>query len=153
MIRQSFMIASFTSLYYMPEIVANFSSFSSLVGATLVQILHDAICILFVIIIIDIFYRRSLKQLLYLNIMHCSAMGLFAYYKRCILTLLYNELLSLPMCSRYIPIWQRFLTAISNDCLADIETTYLWLNDHIIKCIIVGIANTLCLCHYKNLKF
>lgn len=156
-IQTSFLIGAVSSLYYIPEIIAHFPCWSNLFLSVIVQITHDAVCILFLFVFIRSMWTHSVVKVLFLNIMHCIAMALFAYYKRCILTLVYNDLLLLPSCTRYIPIWQRIINYIEMDrkhvrCIIghDFYNTYLWLNDHIIKSIIVCIANINCLVHQKN---
>lgn len=147
---RSFLIGGATSLYYAPEIIAHFPSYTNLFLAMSVQATHDAVCIMFFLVFVRSMWTRSVIDVLLINIMHCVAMALFAYYKRCILTLVYNDLLLLPSCTRYIPIWQRVLNYIYSEmdksqCINDYQNTYLWLNDHIIKSIIVCITNVRCL--------
>lgn len=160
-IETSIFIGTISSLYYIPEIIAHFPSWTNLFLSILVQITHDAVCILFLIVFIRSIWTHSIINVLFLNIMHCLAMALFAYYKRCILTLIYNDLLLLPSCRRYIPIWQRIINYLSSEMntkdvqcviIHDFHNTYLWLNDHIIKSIIVCIANMKCLYKYKMIS-
>ena len=145
----SFALGGVTSIYYWPEIIARFSSAPVFFAGLSIQMIHDGVCFLFVALVMTSIWERSIPKLLILNMIHCGAMGFFAYYKRCILTLVYNNLMGLPSCTRYIPIWQRCIHGfVQTQChdANNINNTYLWLNDHIIKSVIVCLANLLCFC-------
>lgn len=134
-----------TSLYFLPEIIGHFKSFDKLILAYLVQGVHDGICILFLWLGISCFY--DMRYIMYINTMYSLVMICFAFYKRCVLTLLYNHILDLPACNRYIPIWQRILDVLfyepmKNQCRHDVNHTYLWLNDHIVQSFFMLMINT-----------
>jgi hypothetical protein len=90
-----------TSLYIVPEIIEH-TSMSLFVVALGLQALHDAVCILFFALYIHSF--RNIVYLHLLNCLHGVIMMLFCYYKRCILTLLYNHnyVTGIDMCMHYI---------------------------------------------------
>lgn len=60
---------------------------------------------------------HSFRNIVYLHLLNCLhgvIMMLFCYYKRCILTLLYNHVTGIDMCTRYIPLWRSvFLKSIT----------------------------------------
>lgn len=109
------------------------------------QALHDAVCILFFALYIHSF--RNIVYLHLLNCLHGVIMMLFCYYKRCILTLLYNHVTGIDMCTRYIPLWQRAYNILSRPVglqeicfLEEYRTTYLWLNNHILQSVFTSNA-------------
>jgi hypothetical protein len=142
-------------LYFIEEISKNVSNPLLAIFSLTIQTLHDAVCILFVILFLRTCYYRSNYYLLNLNMLHCIVMMLFCYYKRCVLTLVYNYLLNLPMCSRYIPIWQRCFNMLTTPTVCSLESyryTYLWLNNHIIQSLIVLLANLNTLSKNSNIS-
>jgi hypothetical protein len=106
-IKQSLFLGFFSSLYFIQEISENVTNPFFRIFSLTIKTLHDAVCILFVILFFRTCYYRSNYYLLNLNMLHCIVMMLFCYYKRCVLTLLYNHTLGLDRCVRYIHIWQR----------------------------------------------
>jgi hypothetical protein len=144
-LKSSCITSSVTALYFIPEIIQYSESRISLfVGGFIVQALHDAVCIFFFLLFVSSFRARTCLYLAYLNCLHGIIMMLFCYYKRCILTLIYNHMMGIEMCQRYIPIWQRFYNVVSLDhqtCHNDYRNTYLWLNNHILQSLLVFISN------------
>ena len=138
-----------TSLYFIPEVRFYSTGFPLLffIGLS-IQALHDAICIFFFVLFVGSFRKNSVHTLLTLNCLHCVIMTLFCYYKRCILTLLYNHMMGIEICQRYIPIWQRGYNLLfqrlipdSSTCINDYRNTYLWLNNHILQSMLVLSSN------------
>ena len=134
----SVVIGFVTATYFLPEIFT-YASHSPLkiLSGYLVQALHDAVCLLFFHLYLASF-GRDVRFLLSLNCFHGIIMMLFCYYKRCILTLLYNHMMGIDMCHRYMPIWQRlynfsFTTTPATCSLDSYRNTYLWLNNHILQ--------------------
>lgn len=107
-IRPAIYFSFFSSLYFLKEIQENSTSIIIFVNAYLLQWVHDWICFIF----FNTIYSKSVMNLLYLNILHSIIMIQFCYYKRCVITLMYNWMLNIPMCNRYIPIWQRCFNLI-----------------------------------------
>jgi hypothetical protein len=147
LILRSFIIGCITSIYFIPEIVQYTpSSIFLFTTAFIIQGLHDGVCLLFFGLYINSF-RDTLIYLHLLNCLHGVIMMLFCYYKRCVLTLVYNHVIGIDMCTRYIPIWQRFYNYITpqlvnETCfLDDYRTTYLWLNNHILQSMLVFSTN------------
>jgi uncharacterized membrane-anchored protein YitT (DUF2179 family) len=144
-IQRSLVIGTVTSLYFLPEVSRASVSFPFRVLAFVVQIMHDGVCMLFFELCVRSWQFPASESFLLLNVLHTVIMGLFCFYKRCILTLLYNHVLGIDMCRRYIPIWQRAANQLilsSSHCHVDEwRTTYLWLNNHIIQTMLVGIIN------------
>lgn len=140
-----------TSLYFVPEIIeysgSGYSSPLLFIGGLSVQALHDAVCIFFFVLFLGSFKKESFHPLLALNCLHCIIMMLFCYYKRCVLTLLYNHMMGIDMCRRYIPIWQRVYNVFFHSltghevCINDYRNTYLWLNNHILQSFLVFSSN------------
>jgi hypothetical protein len=155
-IKQSLFLGFFSSLYFIQEISENVTNPFFRIFSLTIQTLHDAVCILFVILFFRTCYYRSNYYLLNLNMLHCIVMMLFCYYKRCVLTLLYNHTLGLDSCVRYIPIWQRlynWLYVGETVCATDTyHNTYLWLNNHIFQSFIVFLTNLYIYCFGKNFK-
>lgn len=124
----------FTSFYYIPEIYENANTIFIFGTSFGIQILHDFICFYFAyLLLFSMFYNSKLIEL---TLFYCSIMFLFSIYKRCVLTLLYNYILNIPSCTRYIPIWQRILKIIPVHCANNdpaYNTTLSWLNDHILQ--------------------
>ena len=158
MIKKSLWIGNITALYFLPEIYNHFhGNFFTFGVAFLLQAFHDAICIYFFLLCISCIRTNNQSYILCLNILHTMIMGLFCFYKRCVLTLWYNQILNIDMCKRYIPIWQRSINFIytsfmslssSNSCKnldgsdqQEWQLTYLWLNNHIIQTSLVGMVN------------
>ena len=144
----SLLAGTLTSLYFIPEILYYSSGFPLLfVGGFLVQTLHDAVCIFFFLLFMESFRNDTVTPLLALNCLHCIIMTLFCYYKRCILTLVYNHMMGIEMCQRYIPIWQRGYNLLFENVGpplcggSDYRTTYLWLNNHILQSMLVFSSN------------
>lgn len=145
----SLVAGGFTSLYFIPEIMYYSSGFPlHIVTGFLVQTLHDAVCIFFFLLYIESFRHDTMTPLLALNCLHCIIMTLFCYYKRCILTLVYNHMMGIEICQRYIPLWQRgynlffeSLAAESSTCINEYRNTYLWLNNHILQSLLVLSSN------------
>jgi hypothetical protein len=144
-IQNAIKIGIFTSLYFIPEIVNHMKNPFLGIFSFGIQVVHDAVCILFVILFYRTIRHRSSYYLINLNMFHCIVMMFFCYYKRCILTLIYNDLLGLESCVRYIPIWQRGYNLFYLDsqiCNKDTyHNTYLWLNNHILQSFIVFLTN------------
>ena len=143
----SLLAGTLTSLYFVPEVQYYSTGFPLLffIGMS-IQAIHDAVCIFFFVLFVGSFRNDSVRPLLTLNCLHCVIMTLFCYYKRCILTLLYNHLMGIEMCQRYIPIWQRgynlFFKGVGQSiCWSDYRTTYLWLNNHILQSMLVFSSN------------
>jgi hypothetical protein len=153
--KQSLFLGFVSSLYFIQEIGKNVTNPLLGVFSLTVQTLHDGVCILFVLLFFKTCYYRSNYYLLHLNMLHCIVMMLFCYYKRCVLTLLYNYTLGLDSCVRYIPIWQRLYNWFSINqkvCVADsYHNTYLWLNNHIFQSFIVFLTNWYIYCLSKHL--
>lgn len=155
LLKNSFMISMLTSCYFIEEISTYAPSIVIYILAYIIQVIHDWICVCFIFLFFGSIYHQKISYLLLLNIFHSCIMILFCFYKRCVLTLLYNFILDIPMCNRYIPIWQRIFNLIYDpqSCLNDDEykMTYLWLNNHILQSFIVLLANTkyLYIYHYK----
>lgn len=106
--RQAIIYFSFlSSVYFVQEIKDNSSSIVIFTSAYLLQWFHDWICFIFFDLFLNAVYSKSIIDLIYLNILHAVIMIQFCYYKRCVITLIYNWILDIPMCNRYIPIWQR----------------------------------------------
>jgi hypothetical protein len=150
-VRQSAGVGFLTAMYFLPEIFQN-SRNSPIVFLTAsgIQMVHDAVCVLFVGLFWNTVKFRSVYYLLILNMMHCIVMMLFCYYKRCILTLMYNHILDLEVCVRYIPIWQRFhnwVYPVAEKVCGGFwegnqyQFTYMWLNNHILQSFIVFLTN------------
>ena len=152
----SLLIGFFSSFYFLEEIY----NAAPLSGAWFLkptafatQVVHDGVCVYFFCLTISSLW--SLRNLLLLNILHGLVMALFCYYKRCVLTLVYNYLLDLPMCSRYIPIWQRCFNMMTAPTVCSLDSyryTYLWLNNHIIQSMIVLLANLNTLTKTSNIS-
>jgi len=144
-IQNAITIGIFTSLYFIPEIYNRMTNPFWGICSYGIQVIHDAVCILFVILFLRTIRHRSNYYLINLNMFHCIVMMFFCYYKRCILTLIYNDLLGLETCERYIPIWQRGYNLIHLDpqtCNKDTyHYTYLWLNNHILQSFLVFLTN------------
>ena len=140
-----------SSLYFINEIQKNSKSNIISINAYILQWFHDWICFIFFDLFIQSIYSKSIINLIFLNILHSIIMIQFCYYKRCIITLIYNWMLDLPMCNRYIPIWQRCFNIIHDIhgiCILDeFRMTYIWLNNQIIQSSIVLFSNI------YNLKF
>lgn len=138
-------ISFLTSLYFVQEITENSSSMIIFTSAYLLQWFHDWICLIFFELCFHSFYYKSLMDLIYLNMFHSIIMIQFCYFKRCVITLMYNWVLDIPMCNRYIPIWQRFFNVVSDIrgvCLSDdFRMTYIWLNNHMIQSTMVLLSN------------
>lgn len=144
-----------TSMYYIDEIYVSSETFIHFFVAYLVQASHDWVCVYFVCIYFYAFY--SPYYYVQLNLLYTRIMFLFSVYKRCILTLLYNHVLGLLMCTRYIPLWQRAVHITSSTlCVEDdrYKTTYLWLNDHIFQSCMMIFVNLFWFCvqHRKDKK-
>jgi len=144
---QSYILGCISSLYFIPEIISLTTSIHIIISGLLIQSLHDAICIYFFILFIQSF-QKDKKYLLGLNCLHGLIMILFCFYKRCILTLLYNHIMGIDMCKRYIPIWQRISNIIlvsyesEDTCfIENYKNTYLWLNNHILQSSLVLLSN------------
>jgi hypothetical protein len=142
MLKKSLLIGGITSIYFIPEIYNNSSSILIFSLAYLTQVLHDGVCVLIILLFLS---SQRKNNIIYLNILHSIIMICFCYYKRCILTLVYNHILNLDMCKRYIPIWQRGFNVLIDSaeiCNKDeYKNTYLWLNNHIFQSIAVLMAN------------
>lgn len=124
-IRLSLFIGFLSSFYFLEEIYnANPSSYVWILKpvAFANQVVHDGVCVYFFCLTISSLW--SLRNLLLLNVLHGLIMALFCYYKRCVLTLVYNYFLDLPMCSRYIPIWQRCFNMITVSNVCSLESHY-----------------------------
>jgi hypothetical protein len=145
----SLLAGAVTSLYFVPEVRYYSAGFPLhfFIGMS-IQALHDAVCIFFFVLFVGSFRNDSVRSLLTLNCLHCVIMTLFCYYKRCILTLLYNHLMGIEICQRYIPLWQRgynlffeSLATESSTCINEYRNTYLWLNNHILQSLLVFSSN------------
>lgn len=139
-------MASLTATHFLPEILSSGCRSMICTVAYGIQILHDGVCIYFFLVFLGCLRTRDPKTLCILNMMHCVIIGLFCYFKRCVLTLGYNHVLGIDMCTRYIPIWQRtanvaYRVMISSCPAESWETTYLWLNNHILQTVLVLVAN------------
>lgn len=156
MIRPSLLLGTITALYFVPEILRyGHDAISIIVLAYFIQVLHDAVCVYLFALFLRCAYTRHPVELCRLNIMHTIIVGLFCYYKRCVLTLCYNHVLGIEMCTRYTPIWQRTVNLIgsSSSCPPESwQTTYLWLNNHILQTILVLMANVLQFHQYRYLS-
>jgi hypothetical protein len=151
----SFTIGLMTAVYFIPQIVQQLRTSPLLVtGCYLVQASHDAVCVLF----FDLYLRSfgsDPRYLLCLNCLHGIIMMLFCYYKRCILTLLYNHMMGIDMCERYVPLWQRvvnlFMDASKEICpVESYRNTYMWLNNHILQSGLVFSANIFRWCSLRR---
>lgn len=153
MIKKSLFLGAITSLYFIPEIYKHSDNIIIFLFAYNIQIIHDAICILLILLISSCFkthkngdFEQS-NNIIYVNILHSTIMICFCYYKRCVLTLLYNYILDIDMCIRYIPIWQRIFNTILNNSelfcyeIEEYKNTYLWLNNHIFQSLLVLCSN------------
>jgi len=155
MIRPSLLLGTVTALYFVPEIFQySHHAVGTIVLAYLIQVLHDAVCVYLFALFLRCAYTRLPIDLCRLNIMHTIIVGLFCYYKRCVLTLWYNHVLGIEMCTRYIPIWQRTVNLIGpSSCPPESwQTTYLWLNNHILQTMLVLTANVLQFHQYRYLS-
>lgn len=135
---------SITGLYYLEEISKYSKNIPVFLASYFIVSLHDAVCIFFILTFLHAYHNISF--FITLNVLYTFIMFLFSIYKRCVLTLLYNYVLGLPMCVRYIPIWQRIFSQVSSSfCTNDdkYKTTYLWLNDHIFQSGMMLFMNTL----------
>jgi hypothetical protein len=147
-IKRCFHVACLTSLYYIDEIYVSSRTLVHFFLAYLVQALHDWVCLYFVCIYVYAFQKKTFY--IQLNSLYTLIMFLFSVYKRCVLTLVYNYILGLPMCTRYIPLWQRLVHMTSRTlCVEDdrYKTTYLWLNDHIFQSCMMILVNVYWLYH------
>ena len=139
----SLVLGSITSvLYYGREIVELSPTIYIGISALVVQGLHDAVCIAFLLLYMYCVVRlRDYERLILLNGFYTIIMCLFSFYKRCILTLMYNDLLSLPECTRYVPIWRRIYNSVHPFVCDEEKTTYLWLNDHVFQSGLMVVLN------------
>ena len=154
-------LSAFTSSYYFVEIAQHHRLFYRTLLAILVQWAHDGVCVLFILLfcqsIYQILHRDNsidTRAIVQLNALYTVIMFFFSIYKRCILTLWYNAILGLPVCTRYIPIWKRFMVYpvyvtchyASNTTdtapVTDIVATMSWLNDHILQSGLMVVVNT-----------
>jgi len=131
----SLVSGSITCLYYASEIFTLSKNPLQFLVSYAIQSFHDAVCIYFILVFCLSYHSKT--YYIQLNCLYTFIMFLFSIYKRCILTLLYNHTLGLPMCTRYVPIWQR-IRILQNPlyqlCQNDLyKSTYLWLNDHIFQ--------------------
>ena len=135
LIGKSFILGLLTSLFYLPDIY--FLSYSKIqaIKAYSIQSLHDAICVYFLFLYTSSMFHMD--HYVKVNALYAIIICLFSIYKRCILTVIYNSIMELPSCSRYIPIWQRFLNGYENEttvCFHDsMFSTHVWLKDHILQ--------------------
>jgi hypothetical protein len=145
LLKYSFGISVLTGCYFIDEIKTYSSSISTFFLAYIIQVFHDWVCVFFLLLFLYSFYYHNLSYILFLNILHSIIMILFCFYKRCVLTLLYNYLLDIPMCNRYIPIWQRVFNVLydTQSCIHhdEYKMTYIWLNNHILQSSIVLLSN------------
>jgi len=139
----SLKMGAISALYFIPEIMDHSrNNILVFISSFFIQAVHDGVCLLFLILFMNTLYHKNFQTLLHLNLLHCVIMICFCYYKRCVLTLLYNYILNIDMCNRYIPIWQRvYNRTLSKYCMNDYTTTYLWLNNHILQSSMVLFSN------------
>lgn len=130
-----FYIGMISSIYFLPEIIIHSKNTRDLFISYVIQSFHDGVCFYFILV-----YFLALYNLFYyiqLNTLYTLIMVLFSFYKRCILTLIYNSILNLPACTRYIPVWQRLYNMFDSGIRVcnnnNYQSTYLWLNDHIFQ--------------------
>lgn len=139
---KSILLSVVTATYFIPEILEMKPSMEIMVKAYGIQVIHDGFCIFFFLLCLKSLRYPQSKYLLEMNILHCIVMALFCYYKRCILTLWYNAILGIYPCHRYIPLWQRTTNMmIPKTCPEQWQSTYLWLNNHILQTGLVGFVN------------
>jgi len=125
---------------YGAEIVDRSPDLLVAVAAILVQSVHDAVCLAFFMLYLSCL--RDSRHLAVLNAFYTLLMFSFSLCKRCLLTLAYNRLLGLPMCTRYVPLWQRFYNSTAASCADDpLRATYLWLSDHVFQSGLMVVLN------------
>jgi hypothetical protein len=105
--------------------------------------------IIFFLIYLAINFECNIKKLLLLDIIYFSIIGLFFYFKRCILTIISNKLINKQNCS-----WNGCSHRISyffdinksyETCPDNKNTTELWMNGNIINVSIIILLNIHCL--------
>jgi hypothetical protein len=138
LIKRSLILSTISSIYFLEEISEKSKNIFQFIIAYTIQNIHDFVCIYFIFIYIYSFFDN--KHHVQINTLYTLIMFLFSIYKRCILTLMYNYVLDLSMCTRYIPIWQRLINIIITNhnntfCIEEdkYKSTYMWLNDHIFQ--------------------
>jgi len=150
-IRYSIIIAIITSIYFISEIKKNAKNLNLGVLAFLVQVFHDVIRSLCVILVIATIRKKDVKLLILLNILTFLILIPFFYYKRCIVTIWYNNILELNPCNRYLSLTERILNIATlpfkkDECKADLcKLAFIWLNSSIPEMIFLLIVNILVL--------
>jgi hypothetical protein len=116
----------------------------------IIDFIHLFIC--FFIIYLMINFDCNIQKLLLLDIIYFSIIGLFFYFKSCILTIISNKLINKQNCS-----WNGYSHRISyffdinksyekcSDTNSNINTTELWMNGNIINVSIIILLNIHCL--------
>lgn len=135
------------------------------VGAFGVQVLHDYVTVMLLVMVVTCQYHvtkrtrttlADVRAVALLNAVHGVVMTSFAYHKRCVLTIWYNTLLQIDPCNRYVPIWQRVADVLlepSSSCaLTSGIHTDVWLNNHILFATAVLVVNVTLACRIHQVS-
>lgn len=152
--RRTVVAGTVTAVYFLPEIIDHADSVTVAFIAYFIQVFHDSIYIYYPLMCHKAFKHPASHEFFMMNIIHSILLVLFCVYKRCVLTLYYNSLLGLDPCQRYTPNWQRvvnYYLSLSKHChVEEWRNTYIWLDNHIIQTVLVGIVNLRAWLYYKR---
>lgn len=150
-IKDSIVIAIITSIYFIPEIKKNAKNLNLGALAFLIQVFHDVIKTLCIILFISTIRKKDVKLLILLNILIFLIIIPFCYYKRCVLTIWYNKILELDPCNRYLSLTERLVNIATlpfkkEKCTPDLcKLSYSWLHACMPEVIAILIVNILVL--------
>jgi len=111
-----------------------------------VQVSHDYVCLMMPYAVGTSIIGAGDRRLVFLvNAAYTLVMACFSYYKRCVLTLWFNDLIMIDKCHRYIPVWQRIINKTTRiyeiGTMCDYRSAYLWLNDQILFSLMIMLMN------------
>lgn len=112
----------------------------------IIRYFHDFIITFYLLAIIILFYKMIVKKdfdlmlLLIVNIICFILILQFFIFKRCVLTIIYNKILKLPICKPYISIIGIIGNKMFNDMNCSKNFTR-WINDNMINISMVLILN------------